>query len=220
MRPSLSQAMDELAKAFSIVTGTSCRACVKMIEISEDIDIKKIKTEDIKVKTFCRTTGVKTGEDLHPIAYNTDFSELFNRPDKRWFFGNDLPKLQQTQDYKNSADGWKERYRSTIVWPIRDYDPQNTESPQLLGFLCVDSRSLTPFSEDFDYPLGAMVADVLRKYLLQVANVKVASPTPQDVVSEGRDTVLALPEAKEVQIIKAIESKDVASPTRNRPRPK
>jgi hypothetical protein len=163
----LSLMMDELSEAFSILTGSACRCCVKVLEPLTGRD-----GEQLEVRTLCRNTKYVGEDKKHPVAFNTDFKDLYQNRNKQWFFGNNLPEMARNQDYRNTTDNWKARYRSCLTWPIRRPElPAGGDSaqPDFLGFLCVDSRRTKPFSEGYDYPLGATVAHALYPLLLKIA---------------------------------------------------
>jgi hypothetical protein len=73
-------------------------------------------------------------------------------------------------DYNNTAADWARRYQSTLVWPIRPKRARG-DGPDLSGFLCVDSRRTHPFSKEYDYALGALIADVLSPLLMAIAEL-------------------------------------------------
>ena len=176
----ISHAMDDLAKAFIILTGGNCRCCLKVLQMNDNV---------LGVVTFCRQSKSVEVESFHPIQHNTDFHGLLNDKKRKWFFGQDLPAKAGSGAYNNSTEHWQSRYRATIVWPIRQSAGLTEGSPELLGFLCVDSLNRTPFSEEDDYPVGAMVADALGAFLIRLASLgatsqpkqEVAAPTPSKV---------------------------------------
>lgn len=159
-------AMLHIEKLFSLVTSTSCRACIKIIRVTTD-DKKEFKT-----KTFVRSAKPSPEADEEKwadITKNTDFSSiLLQNPQKleynTWFSNN----LTKVNPYLNSS--WPEAheqrkkyiknkdfsYISTIVWPIRAYDEKGT-----IGFLCIDSKARNVFSRRYDLFLGASFADAL-----------------------------------------------------------
>lgn len=157
----LSLAMNDLSMAFTIITGAACRCCVKTVEPQNGI---------VGVIAYCRQSGEVTDDTFHYLQSNTDFDDLFFNKDRKWFVGNDLPALAAAGKYQNSSKEWKDKYNSTVVWPIRRADGLPGHWPEFLGYLCVDSKELAPFSEEFDYPVGAIVADALRAFLMRLAN--------------------------------------------------
>jgi hypothetical protein len=48
--------------------------------------------------------------------------------------------------------------------------------------LCVDTRKVEAFSEEYDYPLGAIVADVLYPFLTRLAD-SVEAPQQANITS-------------------------------------
>jgi hypothetical protein len=170
----LSCAMDDLSKAFSVVTGSNCRCCVKTVQVQEG---------KLYAQTFCRNSDY-TGQDTpHPIEHNTDFNDLFQDKGRRWFFGNNLPELAKAGGYLNTSKDWQTRYRSTLIWPIRCERSGDAEAPDLLGFLCVDSKRTRAFSEEYDHPLGAIVADTLCPFMMRIAK------STKDVPLQAKDMI-------------------------------
>jgi hypothetical protein len=168
--PHVLRAMKECAVAemFTIITGARCRACIK--EVSRADAAVYVPTTDVvsdlhklKVTTIGRSGGVPTPADEIPVHYvdqNTDFESLFLQPSLRWFFSNDLTKLEK---YKNSS--WQGNgprdYQATCVWPIQMRNATGAGNHEIFGFLCVDSREVGAFDERFDFWVGASIADEL-----------------------------------------------------------
>jgi len=163
-KTALARTMDELSTAFSILTGSSCRCCIKIVSRSN-----KKSLSQLEVLTFCRNSAEKDAGAAHPIEHNTDFNDLYQDPSKKWFFGNNLPEMARRGEYNNTNKDWQKRYRATLVWPIRRLTNNPQAAPSLLGFLCVDSKRAEAFSEEFDYAVGAIVADALYPFLADLA---------------------------------------------------
>jgi hypothetical protein len=181
----LSQVITSFANAFSLVTGTHCRACIKTIEIRnktqeqfQSINDPKERVKYLYVTTFCRDSASALGksaddEYTHPINGNTDFLELYLDVNKRMFISNDL---NSEKGYQNSSlQANKELpYRSTIVWPIRklvykqDIEMKKgifNQEQDIIGYLCIDSASRNVFLKRYDFEMGAIVADALFIFL-------------------------------------------------------
>ena len=100
--------MGELSAAFGLLTGTSCRCCVKVISGEK-------KTNEIPVTTYCQNSDVPVGP-VHPLEHNTDFNVLFQAPTQSWFFGNDLAgRAAKGEEYDNTTKGWEKKYAATVV---------------------------------------------------------------------------------------------------------
>lgn len=201
----LSKVVTALANAFSLVTGTHCRACIKTLEI-RDISQEQFKKmtdpqerfKHLYVTTFCRdeVTTTKRADNLtdnyaHHVVGNTDFRDLYLNAEKRIFFCNDLQACGGT--YQNSstqalsAAGQKLPYRSTIVWPIRKLayaqDKGEIDKQDIIGFLCVDSARRKVFRNDYDLEMGAIVADTLFVFL-KTYHSSLKSPKNNAIVKE------------------------------------
>lgn len=162
--------MDAVAQAYSIVTGTQNRACIKLF------GGEKGKLEPDHVRTFCRDS-VSTKEchdldqkerDCHKIQKNSSYEEILYNG-KPYFFCNDLRRLEPL--YKNSSkDRYPNKelpYKACITVPIRapkDQTDGSSDSEQdfsTLGFLGVDTNTPNRYGEPRDIELGRIVADML-----------------------------------------------------------
>lgn len=165
-RLGLQESLRRLAEAFTLITGTQCRACIKVIQAPSTSPAG----DDILVSTLCRGNE-DVGAPRHApdrVGDNTDFRQIF-ADNRSHFFSNNLPG-DLSRGYKNSH--WNERdiqdgtvdYRATIVWPIErgpisrlDHDVPR----EIIGFLCVDTQSTGVFLESYDVALGASFAQAL-----------------------------------------------------------
>lgn len=160
--PVLETVCKNLEQVFSTITATSCHVAVKIINSSDK--------ERLRVRTLCRSSsGRSYDEDKidHWIDKNTDFYYLFENLGKqsgKYFISNKLPFLHDYQntsfaDYGKPSDSmvpflrlwrWPLPYKSTIVVPICS---GKLREKDLIGFLCVDSKSLGAFKKDYDIDL-------------------------------------------------------------------
>lgn len=169
----LASAMDDLSRAFSLLTGSNCRCCIKTIAPDNS------KTpQEMLVITLCRNSEYQAQDAPHPIQFNTDFNDLYQDKNRKWFIANDLPEMARAGKYLNTNTDWMTRYRSTVTWPIRRDPGVSEDYPDLMGFLCIDSKRTRPFSEEYDYPLGALVADTLYPFLFRLAQSAKQTPSP------------------------------------------
>lgn len=182
-----------VGKAFTNITGTVCHVSVKVLSLDEHDQANP----DVKILTFCRDSypGRKIARSSNAgnfVKDNTDFLEVLNnfeRRGARYFFSNKLPVLY---GYRNSSFEhykkleshfwlmriwrWPLPYRSTIVVPICPADDPDKGS--LIGFLCVDSKSMFAFKKDYDVALLTGIAEGLYNVLFNLA-------TLPDNVDEG-----------------------------------
>ncbi len=166
-RKEICQTLSDVQQAFSLISGVSCRACIKTL--AYDTGENKASTD-----TFLRAKGttVKAGKDDEArIDKNTDFKMLFEYKMPVYFsnnLGKENPYLNSNwpddNDERNSfLKLRKYDYISTIVWPIRA--KEHDEHPEIIGFLCVDSRTRGAFSRRYDIDTGAIIADTLYQIL-------------------------------------------------------
>ena len=71
------------------------------------------------------------------INQNTDFKSIIQNTKRgnRYFASNSLSDIDESL-YRNSTDGWKNKYNSVLVCPI---EYKNDNGYDVIGFLCVDS---------------------------------------------------------------------------------
>lgn len=171
----LRESLRFLAEAFSLIANETCRASIKMTSASAIGDAPG-RALDVEVVTLCRNTEEDEAPHLERdrIGNNTDFRQIFTDNDA-YFFCNNLP-AQLNKGYQNSH--WDAHtiqtnafdYRATIVWPIarsRRIDRRAPEQREIIGFLCVDTRSTDVFNETYDVPLGAAFSQALHLTLLR-----------------------------------------------------
>ena len=163
--PLVRDALTEVARAFTLITGSPCRACLKEVHYPQHtaISISADTLRELRVSTLCRDGAggppSPADERDHFVSDNTDFEVLFMKRWKhRWFVSNDLT---QETNYKNSSwsDDRPHDYAATCVWPVQKTDDTEAGVHDTLGFLCIDTLDVDVFDERFDFHVGAAVAD-------------------------------------------------------------
>ncbi len=169
---SIKESLIPFAAAFSLITGTHCRACIKSI-VREDKGSES--NPDISTETFCRSEQ-STKVDANKkalIRNNSDFVDLFSYK-KTSYFSNDLSKDNPYLNSNWPADSEERKkfikhneypYISTIVWPIRSRTGDG--DPLVIAFLCVDSKIRNIFDRRNDIEMGAIIADTLYTILTE-----------------------------------------------------
>ncbi|MCK1639595.1 hypothetical protein IVA95_18735 [Bradyrhizobium sp. 157] len=181
----VSLVLDQLNLTFVSLTGTRCRTSVKLIyDISGQTyyyTLARDKGSDQK----CREMDNRRIEQNHdPLKKNSPFSLLLDDTNNTWhYFCNNLlederfsstsfsaydPKWGQTgvapkRRFSKSVEDWPLPYRSTIACTICQSPGPFVSSPKtvVLGFVTVDSESRNVFSERWDVPLVAALANAL-----------------------------------------------------------
>jgi len=153
-----------LAQAFSVITENACRVSVKITESVEG----HATIHDIRVLTLCRS-GDEPPEPASDdrIGNNTDFRAIFEE-DLTYYLCNDLV-AELARGYQNShwtrqaIQSGNIKYKATIVWPIAAPRPlgHNVPPREVIGFLCVDTKTTDAFNDTFDVPIGSAFAGVL-----------------------------------------------------------
>lgn len=174
----LQEALAAFAEAFTLVTGTNCRATLKEV-FQEEVASTRARqetvtiTQDLMVATWARSDidEHRREENAHErVDANSDFYSAFTNV-APWF-GDNLPRRWAKKEYENSH--WTESlrksrkfpYRSAIVWPVEAYRPEGrgddaAQSLPVIGLLCVDSKSPVAFRERADVPFGSQFAHSL-----------------------------------------------------------
>lgn len=172
----IQSSLSAFAEAFTLVTGSNCRASLKEVFAEEVLPpsgrrgaLAEPKLE-VMVATIVRSNrdeSLKVSEESADLLRgNTDFEEVF-RSSKPFHHG-DLPAQWRKRRYKNSH--WLEDmqdfpYVSTIVWPVEADPPMgNQETPEqesVIAFLCVDTRRRHAFIPRADVAFGGAFAHAL-----------------------------------------------------------
>jgi hypothetical protein len=187
-REMLSDILSKEASIFTTMTATSCRACVKLIDVVQPSGSEKLTPNDIFVFALARDSSAAMANRTHDkkradekfdrLAENSDFLKLYdeNVDDPGFFLSNDLiaeedyetSSIKYWNNYGQSAIRstkvpWKLPYQSAIVWPIRQ-DPRPSlgiNEYRTIGFLAVDSHAKNAFSRELHVPIGAILANAL-----------------------------------------------------------
>ncbi len=191
--PILRNALTEVARTFTLITGSPCRACIKEVHYPGPtaVPVGSDNLRSLKVSTLCRDNagGPPSVADDHEhyVSENTDFELLFMQRWKyRWYHSNNLEK---ENPYKNSSwgDGRARDYRSTCVWPIQKTDDTPEKCHDTLGFLCVDSLDVDIFDSRIDFHVGAQIADSLYPLmrLMRLADEGTVFSTPNGTATQS-----------------------------------
>jgi hypothetical protein len=157
-----------VARAFEVAAGRPCRAALVELYSAPTGYGSEVAPA---VRAIARSHEVERSQRgtarLDWVGDNTDFFEIMNSGSS-YYFNNDLPAAVAS-GYRNSH--WSEDmikrkaypYRATVVWPIRGLPSVAAmhPSPQLLGFLCVDSPREGTFDEVLDVPTGEVFAHAM-----------------------------------------------------------
>lgn len=177
---SLQDVCDETVRLFSMVTGTNCRAAVKVPAFdSGDESIcwaETIARDTNSAMSNKQLDAMRARDRVDLIVDNEDFFILFDdaTPDIGYYIHNNLPKRFKSGElkttsvrvYKDAAAAGGRRmkegqyplpYRSTMVWPIRSGDTETI--PRFHAFFAVDSESRRVFYETWDSKIGGSIAE-------------------------------------------------------------
>lgn len=157
-RTHLSVLLTHLSDMMEIYCGQKISACIKLITKPA------VNIDDIILTTFCRSITSETMRGKYEknseikLVDNTDFLYIVDPngdSNLNYFYQGNLKEFakdldKQGKKYRNTNTNWENDYIGTIVVPIqiehkRLYDSPLEESLNVIGFLCVDSKSSSAF---------------------------------------------------------------------------
>ena len=168
----IQSSLDEFEKYISIVSGTPCRVCIKVI-----VDLSSLKVETFARSSSSLCIAINQDSTNDTIENNTDYKALFSARHRYWH----VPNVDTATNYQNSHLNITSRekkskllgYKTSFTWPIRKALPKpngGEDDIEIYGFLCADSRVANIFSEQYDFDSGALVADfyyfLMRAYFI------------------------------------------------------
>lgn len=179
----IQESLDWVEKYFSAVTGTPCRACIKVMLGNEQPNtdqnqFKGLKGDrqnaDATIVTWARSSGSTdptTDRNDDRIDNNIDFEYIavFHKPN--YYKRNvDKPPYKNSHiDYQSNVKYSEQLgYRSAFTFGIRDY---STGKQTLYGFLCLDSPVTNAFSLRYDSEAAYLLADFYYLYLKKYIEV-------------------------------------------------
>lgn len=181
----LQRSLGHMAMAFSTITGTPCRMCIKELLATADAPAELNFDEEtdprwFTVRTIFRHDGATggTNDDPTPLHDNTDFRRIWDRNDEApCFFSNDLDAEPGYTNPHRAGDPHNFQYNAAIVWPIQKRKERGRI--HLVGFLCLDALQRHVFQYHNDFDLGAGYADTLYTVLRLRREALRATPEPQ-----------------------------------------
>lgn len=176
-KPVVEDALGKFARAFSIASGASCHATVKVVlDRTSALGTSTGSADALEVETYVRSVArpvqVRPEVQRNTVGHNTDFRYLFNaESNNRCWYHNELLDLEGYDNPHWPANPTPKNvpYRSTMVWPIRKVILEGgATSPNHIyihGFLTVDSSEPNIFTYERHFHLGAGFADHLLSVL-------------------------------------------------------
>lgn len=175
----LQESLSAFAEAFTLVTGSNCRATIKEV-YWEDVPVGKpgATTFEIGRELFVATLARSdidasrkvSEESPDRVTENSDFEEVVSSLQP--FHNGDLPKAWLSRKYRNSH--WRDKlresrkfpYKSAIVWPVDVDRPTTTRASSeqdggddpVIALLCVDSDRRHAFRPRADVQFGGLYA--------------------------------------------------------------
>ncbi|WP_229052360.1 hypothetical protein [Aeromicrobium sp. Leaf350] len=173
----LHDSLSAFAEAFTLVTGSNCRASIKEIYAEAKDAGTAAGSTDLRSELFAATVSRSDRDEVRRIAEerpdlvreNSDFELVVANRDA--FHSNDLPRLWLNREYRNShwpdslRSSGKFPYTAAIVWPIEADRVTSVRSPisneNVIAVLCVDTRRRGAFRPRVDVPFGMAYAHAL-----------------------------------------------------------
>jgi hypothetical protein len=138
-----------------------CMVTVKLIQSEQ-------RGSELYVQTYVRSQELCPRDLPEPQRFkvskglNTAFDEAIRaRTDgkPRHFFSADLRRIEGR--YRNERPSWLQHYKSALVVPIQSSADDADQTLELLGFLCVDSKSVNRLDDHYQlYMLTALAAQM------------------------------------------------------------
>lgn len=193
----LAASLAEMANAFSTVTGNTCRASIKLLQLAADApeEVDPLRdAEFLYVSTLCRHDHTNPPSTRGPDALigNTDFMQVWDVDTPgTCFWSNDLDSVDPYENtHRRNVPRSRWAYNSTMVWPIQKAEIESENGSDaigfdMLGFFCVDSLEREIFQYDNDFHLGAGYADALythlsiRNFISDTATLSGGEPGPR-----------------------------------------
>jgi len=205
--------VNRFAAAISLVTGTMCSVCIKVVTEDDHADPPRPKVLTVvrDDMSFSRERGKALAEESiedsdessidHWVDQNTAFMQVFMQPrsPRACYFSNYLPGEKNYLNTSFQIHGappeseraiirdlnWPLPYKSTIVCPIARQGILRRDY-RLAGYFAVDSRSRYVFDRRYDIDLVTGVADCLYSLLYRYA-VLVGRLAPGENYEEGEN---------------------------------
>jgi len=175
--------LDQVAAAFTEITGKRCSACVK--ELRSDLTLKTISrdTQSINERPI--------HQPPHPLNKDTPCLEVFYQPKKfvRYYICRHVPRAWRNKKFKSASIDpndkppavrkiwflyyckyWPLKFKSCLVVPIRYValkEGSSKNSAHCWGFLCIDSEETRVFRHEH-WRMAAAFADILYVYSFQI----------------------------------------------------
>jgi len=175
----MSSFLNHVQSVFEMLTGTRCRATIKVInKRNGKIYVDTLTRDSSSKQTWLELDNKRFTENIDLLKKNKCFSDLFSLNNFRWHFCcNDLTKEETNSTSKKAycefGTGENKKhcspsktcncrpYRSALTCAIRQPQTENIKGVDVVGFLCIDSESRGVFDPRWDVQLGLAFADAL-----------------------------------------------------------
>lgn len=173
LKKSLTTYINSLSKFLSEYRNDTISVCIKLFLKRDRGRTDFMNERIITIARSENTKAIRDTDEITIVGKNTDFGNLCNG--QSIFFGCcGLAEKESAGVYSNDSSNWKKRYYdSTLVAPIRynakdNNNSNNTVKPDILGFLCIDSKKEIKEwenQESFELQVLAIFADILYIYI-------------------------------------------------------
>lgn len=183
--------LDQIANAFSHLTGARCAVCIKQLGPNREVRVV------FRDSLSAQKRKVTPPPAAHDIEKDTPCWSVYAKPKpQRWYGSNNVPRDWYKQRFKSASFehfeqeprvapffgyhrpiSWPLEFRSCLVVPIRyascSTPPATSDDGEwnYWGFLCIDSRHRNVFDFDRMWPLAAGFADVLFIYFSRTFDI-------------------------------------------------
>lgn len=173
LKRTLCSYIDSLSVYLSQYRDDNISVCIKLFSKRDRRRTDFLNERIITIARSSNTKEIRTNDDNTIVGNNTDFANLCNG--QSIFFGcANLSEKESAGLYCNDSTNWeKGLYNSTLVAPIRynakdSKSSNNTVKPDIIGFLCIDSKKNVyewENQDSFELQLLAIFADSLYIYI-------------------------------------------------------
>lgn len=168
----LTEILTHINTAFSIVTATTNRTCVKLLAGPANDQFLKTLRRDLASAIECKKADLNEGEE-HKVSKNTEYQEII-ASGEGLYYCEDLRKLNPGYRSTNLPGGklgaqkWNYPYVAILIIPIRRFLAENeiwnmepVSRIMTLGYLTIDSRARGAYNKRYDPDMAKAIADSL-----------------------------------------------------------
>ena len=167
----LEEFCDNLKIHFDKKTRSDCCVSIKLFKQGFSSDPQDLRNASLL--NLCRTRSFKEIRDTevytdtdHTVFENTAFHDIIiqfkkmtDSSENLYFKEGNIPRRIRLKTYNTTSPRENITYRSELVVPILPISFDSKKKPEMLGFVCVDSRKYYRFTAGYDLAILNGLAD-------------------------------------------------------------